>query len=79
MFYIKLLVWLFFVIVTLFIGCVPLFMLALAYPYIKAMEANRKPVKWMNDCRPIKPRRRYEDYKNVSKKAKCSNKSEKDI
>ncbi|RGX71582.1 hypothetical protein DXA68_23875 [Bacteroides stercorirosoris] len=38
MFFIKFLVWLFFVIVTMFIGCVPLFAIVLLLPLLKDME-----------------------------------------
>ena len=38
MFFIKLLVWLFFVIVTMFTGCVPLFAIVLLLPLLKRHE-----------------------------------------
>ena len=73
MFYKKLFIWLFWLIIALFTGCLPLILIILCIPSFIKQEAEKPPVKWMNNSRPVK--RRYERYENEIKKWMCSNKS----
>ncbi|KAA5418192.1 hypothetical protein DWW88_24615 [Bacteroides cellulosilyticus] len=66
MFYKKLFIWLFWLIISLFTGCLPLILIILCIPSFIKQEAEKPPVKWMNNSRPVK--RRYERYENEIKK-----------
>ena len=66
MFYKKLFIWLFGLIIALFTGCLPLILIILCIPSFIKQEAEKTPVKWMNNSRPVK--RRYERYENEIKK-----------
>lgn len=65
MFYKKLFIWLFWLIISLFTGCLPLILIILCIPSFIKQEAEKPPVKWMNNSRPVK--RRYERYENEIK------------